>query len=149
MPSAFIYLLFFASGFTSLVFENIWVRTLSLAVGSTATALSIVLTIFFLGLATGSVVASRYVDKTKAPLLLYGKLEGLAGALGFLLFYIFLHYHYYLRLLPLEGELAWFGSALKYAPLIVLLYLPSCLMGASLPILVKIFADHGADAGKK
>ena len=46
-----IYVLFFASGATSLVFELIWLRGFAVLLGSTLYAMSCVLTAFTLGLA--------------------------------------------------------------------------------------------------
>ena len=53
-------LLFFASGISALVYEIVWVRWLTLMTGTTQQAISLVLAIFFTGLALGSFLAGRF-----------------------------------------------------------------------------------------
>src|ERR687897_3945715 len=77
-------LLFFGTGACGLVYQQLWVRVLSLVFGVTVYAVSTVLASFFAGLALGSFVAGRLVDRARRPLRWYGVAEisvGLA-ALG-------------------------------------------------------------------
>ena len=60
--------LFFFSGATSLVYEVLWTRRLSLTFGHTVLAVSTVLTVFMSGLALGSFLAGRWSDKERARL---------------------------------------------------------------------------------
>lgn len=137
----FIILLFILSGLSSLVFQTIWVRVISLAVGSTSAAMSIVLSIFFFGLALGSYLSGKYAQKLKNPLLAYGILEGIIGVYGVALFYILLNFHYFLAWLPLTGDFALLGTFLKFAIVFVLLMLPTTCMGATLPLLIRLFVE--------
>ena len=50
-PSKILYLLFFLSGFSALVYEVIWSRQLGLVFGNTTYAISTILAVFFAGLA--------------------------------------------------------------------------------------------------
>jgi spermidine synthase len=70
-----IYLLFFASGVSGLVYEIIWMRKLALIFGCTAYATSAVLSAFMGGLALGSFLFGRLVDRWRNPLQLYGLIE--------------------------------------------------------------------------
>ena len=82
-----IVLLFFLSGFSSLIYEIIWVRMLTMYVGGSAFSVSIVLTVFMAGLAIGSAVAARLVDRIERPEslpLIYGLLELGIGIYGLL-----------------------------------------------------------------
>ena len=56
------------SGFAALVYEIAWFRVLSLLIGSTVYAFSLMLTAFVLGIAIGSMVFARFVDRIKNPL---------------------------------------------------------------------------------
>ena len=78
--------LFFFSGATSLVYEVLWTRRLSLTFGHTVLAVSTVLTVFMSGLALGSFLAGRWTDKERKRyqggeggagrfLAVYGRLE--------------------------------------------------------------------------
>ena len=66
MPPAFaglIYLLFFLSGAAALVYQVVWVRSLTLVFGGSHLAVTAVLSIFMGGLAIGGYVVGRRVDR--------------------------------------------------------------------------------------
>jgi len=57
-----IYILFFVSGFTGLVYEVTWTRMLTTVLGGTTYAITSVLSAFMGGLAIGSFVIGRYIE---------------------------------------------------------------------------------------
>src|SRR6516162_3604464 len=61
-------LLFFFSGVAAPVYQKLWVRLLALGFGTSAFAVSTVLAVFFSGLALGSAVIGRAVDRARRPL---------------------------------------------------------------------------------
>lgn len=63
---------FFLSGASSLIYEVVWLRLLTLRFGSTALAVSAVLAAFMAGLALGSFLLGRVADRLAEPLLAYG-----------------------------------------------------------------------------
>ncbi|HSE42801.1 MAG TPA: spermine synthase, partial [Acidobacteriota bacterium] len=73
-----LFLLFFFSGLTSLVYEIVWSRILSTIIGNTSLAIAVVVSLFMLGLALGSFVSAR-LKRSFKPLMLYAFLEGLIG----------------------------------------------------------------------
>src|SRR5712671_563863 len=84
-----LYVIFFLSGATGLVYEVIWVRLTGLVFGNTSHAISIVLGAFMAGLALGSWKLGRRADRTANPLRMYGMLEigiGVSAALVPLVF---------------------------------------------------------------
>lgn len=71
-PTARISLLATAlSGFLALALEVVWFRTLVLVFGSTTYSFCAMLSVFLLGLAAGSLVFSRLIDRTRRPMLLF------------------------------------------------------------------------------
>ena len=60
-----ILILFFFSGLASLIYEVIWARKLGLVFGTTEYAISTILAVFMAGLALGSFLFGRVVDKLK------------------------------------------------------------------------------------
>ncbi len=70
-----IYLLFFLSGAAALVYQVVWVRSLTLVFGGSHLAVTAVLSIFMGGLAIGGYFVGRRVDRVERPLRLYGFLE--------------------------------------------------------------------------
>jgi len=141
--------LFFLSGLTSLVYETLWIRVLSLGVGSTSASMGLVLSIFFFGLSMGSFIAGKFSYKIKRPLLTYGILEGLIGIYSLGIIYVLFDFHKILGFLPLEGSFSWFGVAMKFFLVFIFLSIPTIFMGASLPLLVKIFVKGRENLGKK
>ncbi len=131
--------LFFLSGVTSLVYETIWIRVISLGVGSTSAAMSIVLGLFFLGLSLGSWLSSRWITKYSRPLLIYAVLEGLIGLVGVGLIYGLIHFHSLLALFPLESSLSFGATLVKFFLVGLLIFVPTVAMGATLPLIVKLF----------
>lgn len=141
--------LFFFSGLTSLVYETLWIRVLSLGVGSTSASMGLVLSIFFFGLSMGSFIAGKFSYRIRKPLLTYGILEGLIGVYSLAIIYILFDFHKILGFLPLEGSFSWFGVTMKFLLVFIFLSVPTIFMGASLPLLVKIFVKNGENLGKK
>lgn len=141
-------LLFVFSGLTSLIYQILWVRTLSLGVGSTSDSLSMVLAIFFLGMAGGSYLAGRFSHKIERPLKMYGYLEGFVGIYGIFVIYPLVHFHKIISFLPSSDSLSWFGVLLKFLCVAVLLAPPTMAMGASLPLMVKWFISSQNNQGK-
>ncbi len=70
-----LWLMLFASGGTSLVYQIAWVRALSIGFGNTTYAVSTVLTVFMAGLACGYQVFGRRADQHRSPLRVYAVLE--------------------------------------------------------------------------
>jgi len=68
-------ILFIISGATGLIYQILWFKYLSLFLGNTTYAQTVVLTAFMGGLAIGSAMWGRRADKLSRPLVLYGMLE--------------------------------------------------------------------------
>jgi spermidine synthase len=130
--------LFFISGFTGLLYEVIWAKYLSLLLGSTAYAQVGVLAVFMGGLAAGSVVWGRLVDRSRRPLALYGALEvGIGVCAGaFALGFESLRGAYW-SALALAGNAGIVAAALKAGLCIVAMLAPTFCMGGTLPVLAR------------
>lgn len=136
-----IVVLFFLSGMTSLAFQSIWVRTISLAIGSTSESISIVLTIFFAGLALGSLLSGRYGRLTQRPLYVYGLLEGAIGLYGVAAYFILANFYRVMALVPLGGAFSYLGLIFKFVCIAIVLLPPTIMMGSTLPLLTKLVGD--------
>ena len=73
------------SGSCGLIYEIVWMKTLTLVIGNSVFSITTVLTAFMGGLALGSFLAGRFIDKIKNPLRTYGLLEGGIGLYALLL----------------------------------------------------------------
>jgi spermidine synthase len=143
-------LLFAASGAFGLVYQIVWFKYLSLFLGSTTYAQTIVLATFMGGLAIGSALFGRRADKSALPLRLYAFLE--TGIAVYCLIYpSILEYmktgfvSVVLSLnLPMEGFSILFLKIIFSA---VSLLVPTVLMGGTMPVLVKFTSRKLQESG--
>ena len=140
--------LFFLSGASGLIFETICTRLLTYTFGNTAHAVSTVVSAFLGGLALGAFLIGRWADTRSAPLLLYGKLELLAGIYYLLIPRLFgMLTQAYVALCgrhPLgPAELLW--ARIGLSALVVLP--PTILMGGTLPALASFIATNSRSIG--
>ena len=129
--------LFFFSGVSSLVYQVVWARMLTVVFGTTLLATSTVLSAFMAGLALGSWVLGRYIDRCKHPLRIFAALE--AGIGLFALFFPTISANLgnaYGALVGLQGNFYLFSLA-RFGLCFALLLIPTALMGGTLPVMAK------------
>ena len=143
-------LCFFLSGATSLVYEVLWVRMLILSLGSTSLAISTVVTAFMAGLALGAQGAGHYLSRTARPLRVYALLE-LGIALSALLMPAALAAMEPVYRLFWESFRPQFltFSLLRFCFTFLLLFVPTVLMGATLPVLSQASVRNTGEAGRR
>src|SRR3989442_6173728 len=124
-----LYVIFFLSGATGLVYEVIWVRLTGLVFGNTSHAISTVLGAFMAGLALGSWKLGQKADRTDNPLRLYGLLEigiGLSAALVPLVFRVI--DSFYFSIAPSISAIPGGGGLVRFGASFVILLAPTFLM---------------------
>jgi spermidine synthase len=144
-------LLFVISGGLGLVYQIVWFKYLSLFLGNTTYAQTIVLATFMGGLAIGSAWWGRKADSAREPLRLYALLE-----LGIGIYCLL--YPQLLQLLKdgfisivISAQLKSDGTAvllLKLLTSICSLLIPTILMGGTLPILVRFISRKLEESGR-
>jgi spermidine synthase len=147
---AALFVCFFLSGAAALLYEVVWVRMLTQIFGSTAYAVASVLAGFMAGLALGSFVFGRIVDRERNYLRLYGWLELGIGIYGFLVPVVFK------GALGIYGKLFWIHeispfvfNCVLFLLAFALLALPTSLMGATLPVLSRFFVGSLSQLGRR
>jgi spermidine synthase len=134
--------LFGASGCAALIYQVVWLEQLSLAIGSSALSLGVLLATFMGGLGLGSVLATRGAA-IYSPLQRYAQLELAIGVLGLAAF---------VAIPALGGAYAALGAggpltlALRLVVAGVALLPATMLMGATLPVVAPWLRSqaHGA-----
>src|SRR3990167_2889687 len=149
--NSIIALLFVVSGAAGLMYQVTWLKYLSLFLGNSTYAQTVVLATFMGGLAIGATLWGRRADVSKQPLLLYAWLEAAIGLYCFL---------YPLILdglksvfigivrsadLPIDGNQV---LVLKLLLSLLTLLVPTILMGGTLPVLVRFISERIEDAGR-
>jgi spermidine synthase len=148
-----IIVIFGLSGMTALIYEIVWIRPLSLIFGTTIFAISIIIAAFLSGLALGSWLAGRYIDKLENPLKYYGFIEIGIGLFGLLLISLFTVLPgFYLDIYHLTFPNTSLFFILQFVLAFSLILIPTTLMGATMPIILKAYSrDYkkmGRDVGR-
>jgi spermidine synthase len=151
-----LYVFFFLSGMTGLMYEIIWIRKLSVIFGHTVFAMSSILSAFMGGLALGSYLAGKFADKMHtnenykgifsflshksfSPYMkMYGILQLIIGVYGLTTpffadllrgLYVSIMSQFSLGLYPI--------SIITFLLAMIVFLIPTVCMGATLPIILK------------
>jgi spermidine synthase len=138
------------SGFSALVFENLWFRRAGLVLGSGVWSTALVLAAFMAGLALGNLLVIRLEAKLRRPLAAYAAIEIVIGLSGLAALFAFSALvdplGAMLRpFLTSPFELNLFRLAVSFA----LLMVPTLAMGATLPVLMHALAGRTDAFGGK
>jgi predicted membrane-bound spermidine synthase len=141
LPRSWIYfLLFFLSGFPALLYQIVWQRTLFTLFGANIESVTLVVTVFMLGLGLGSLTGGALSSRTGIRLLaVFGAVEvciGGFGAVSLMLFHAVASYTAGKSLLT-TGAVA-----------LALLLIPTVLMGSTLPLLSEHFVRRTGNVGE-
>src|SRR5919106_5303676 len=131
-------LLFFCSGASALIYQVLWLRKLGLVFGVTVYAASTVWASFMGGLALGSFLAGRMADRVRRPLLWFGAAEALI-AISALLTPVALAslQRLYGSIHPSLPESLVVVTLARVLMTLAVLFVPTLLMGATLPLVIK------------
>jgi predicted membrane-bound spermidine synthase len=149
---AFLLLLviFFISGVSGLVYQVVWTRRLFLTLGATSLAVATILTAFMSGLALGSLIAGRLIDRRSDPLRLYVLLEVGIGIYGALTPWLFDAAEGLFRMILSRVDIAlWPSFLLRFAMAFAILLVPTALMGATLPVLSRQVVERLGHIGRR
>ncbi|HVP62812.1 MAG TPA: fused MFS/spermidine synthase [Myxococcaceae bacterium] len=138
--------LLFLSGACALVYQAAWMREFRLIFGASTLASAAVTAIFMGGLGLGSWWGGRYVDRHRAPLLLYGNLElvvASSAALTPLLVPAVRAVYVGIGGSLLLGEVG--ASVVRLLLSALVLAVPTLAMGATLPAIISAAANAAGD----
>jgi spermidine synthase len=138
--------LLFVSGFSALLLEVVYVKLLRYWVGNTAYAVAAVLCAYMAGLAVGSFAAGKWLIRWSRLLALYGSMEFVVGVYSLGLPWIMdklkpAYLHMTASVGP-DSNLALVGH---FTASIIVLLLPTLLMGATYPVVVRAASQAIAD----
>ena len=146
-----VYGLFFCSGALALMYEVVWLRRLLLVFGNTVHAASTVVTVFFGGLAIGSWLFGRLVDRhDRMGLLWYAVCEAGIGLYAFVTVPLF-------RVAE-QLYLPWYRASGLSQPVLVgasflgsvgILLIPTILMGGTFPLVSRFLIRTAHERGAR
>ena len=131
----------FLSGAVALAYEIIWTRQLLNLFGSTTTATATMLAAFMGGIALGSWLMGRWSKVLRRPLLIYASVEVALAMFGLMSSSII---EVVAEAIPSQAIDATPSRDMHKIPLralghLVVLLLPTAMMGATLPVLAKYY----------
>jgi predicted membrane-bound spermidine synthase len=136
--SLLIYCVFTVSGFAAILYQLIWQRSLFAIYGTSIESVTVVVAAFMLGLGFGSLLGGEISKRQRSLIVIFGLFEIGIGVFGFFSLEIFRWVgSFTLRLSILQTGL----SAL------LVLLIPTLLMGATLPLLVSEFVARSGNVG--
>src|SRR5215471_19352630 len=147
---AVIFVVFFCSGFCSLVYQVVWIRLAFSRFGVLTPVLSCVLSVFMLGLGVGSLLGGRWAQWWRrrvesSPAYLYAAIEGTIGLGAFAVPWLFQAGGEFL--LNTRAGVSSGSYLLASGVLIFIAVLPWCfLMGATVPVMMS-FIRQAAPRG--
>lgn len=129
---------FVASGFAGLLYEVVYAKSLAVTFGSTSLASYTVLTTYMSGMALGAWLGGYIADKVKKPLLYYAAIEAFIGLYAVITPFLFkvIQNIYVLSVTGLSADDP-YVTFLRVALGVIVLGIPTILMGATLPIMFK------------
>ncbi len=133
------------SGFCALAYEVLWTRILVFFLGSTTYAFATMLAAFLFGIALGSMVFSRWVDRIRQPLIAFGIVQLGIGLFSLVLMPVFesLYGITYALQSTFGGSRFW-----TFFSCFLVMSLPTFLMGASFPLVTKIYTGDTRQLGR-
>ena len=145
---------FFLSGLAALIYETAWTHEFAFVFGTSELAVATVLAAYMGGLAAGAALAGRYGPRLSRPVLAYGLLElgiaiaALAVPLGIAASrWLYVALFGSQEVLPDAGGLT---TALFYlACSFLILLVPTAMMGATLPLLVRHSVRSDREIGRR
>ncbi len=134
------YVLFFLSGFPALLYQIVWQRALFTLFGVDIESVTIIVSVFMLGLGLGSLAGGRLSARPGIRLLAaFGAIEISVGAFGAASLWIF---H---RVAAFTAGTSLFATGLAA---FALLLVPTLLMGSTLPLLSEYFVRRTGNVGE-
>jgi spermidine synthase len=132
---------------SGLIYQVAWIKALGLIFGHTLFAIATVLAVFMAGLATGSAYIGRWRSHTK-PVVLYAYIELLIAAAGILSLVGLSSVSWlYVKVYPDVAGLPALLLAVRFFGAVAVLFVPTFLMGGTLPVLVRGVARTSAELG--
>ncbi len=141
---------FALSGFASFAYEVFWTRSLVFVVGNTTYAFTLMLTSFLSGIALGGYGIRFVADRVNSPLRLFATLEVLIGLLSAatlpLLFAVTRSDTIRDFVTSMSGQMGFLALS-DFGVALVLMLIPATLIGATFPLLGRVFLDDLASTG--
>ncbi|MBL4772046.1 MAG: fused MFS/spermidine synthase, partial [Alcanivoracaceae bacterium] len=147
-----LFILFFLSGLSGLIYESAWSQQLALIFGSTELAIAAVLASYMGGLAMGASLISLFIKRIKKPIIVYAIIEALIAISALSVPYLLTMVSQFYSDAYTTTELSSISPSNAFTYIVgsfTVLLIPTSLMGATLPLLSKYSVRDGDNLGNK
>lgn len=135
-------MVFAASGATALAYEVIWTRQLLFFLGTSVYAFSVMLALYLTGIAAGSAIATRRIEKVEDPVGAFGLLEITLGIVSIVVLYLLVPANWVYD--STNRWIRYLGGMLAAG---VLVLPATLLLGAIFPMAARAYAAGRSDVG--
>lgn len=140
--------IFFLSGFTSLMYELVWIRVLSVVFGKTIVAITIVVSVYMAGLGFGSIYWGKRVDTQKESLKTFSFLQFTIGISSLVILLLFLLLPGFYRVIyRLIGGSSALVTLVIIAVSFFFMLIPTFMMGGTFPVISRCFVKKDNEIG--
>ena len=141
--------IFAVSGFCAMAYEVIWTKLLGLIVGPTTYSFTIVLVSFILGLAVGSMIFGFLADKIRRPIWLLIYTQSGAALFALLISQVFGNSQLFFAKLIYQFQNSFALLNISKAGLLFgFMFLPTLCLGATFPLVGKIYTQSVSKIGR-
>ncbi len=138
------------SGFAALTYEVAWTRILSMIIGSSVYAFSIMLATFLLGLALGSLLFSVIAKKKTISLIWFAAAELIIGLAVILTLPVFGKMpFYFVSIFEMFGHSYAALELSKFLLCLLVMIVPTILLGSLFPMVTQICTRDYSELGRK
>jgi predicted membrane-bound spermidine synthase len=139
MPHVFVYCVFFVSGVAALIYQLVWQRSLMMIYGTNTESVAMVVSSFLVGLGLGSIIGGRIAGSDHTPHgVVLALIEFCIGTYGLLSLTLFDW---------VAERTIGAGTALTGVLTFSLVFIPTTMMGITLPLLVGYQLKHQSEVG--
>ena len=137
------------SGLAAMIYQIAWTRVLLLSMGSSVYAFSLIVTAFISGLALGSLVITRFIDRRKDGVLILALLQGAIGLSALAIMHVLGNLPIYVARYLFDASHSFnYIQLVEFAVIFGLVLIPTFMMGATVPVAVKICTPDVRQVGK-
>ena len=140
---------FLLSGMAGLIYEVVWFRMLATSFGATGPAMAATTGAFMAGLGLGSCFAGRFADRVRSPVAVYAMLELLIAGIAVALPGVLHRTELLLDAAVAPTDSNTWRLAAQFSAIVLILLIPTCCMGATLPMLVRVVITEDGHIGRR
>ena len=137
------------SGLAAMAFQIAWARIIAMVLGSSVYAFALLVSAFILGLALGSQLVSRFVDRLRNPSLGFAIAQIGIGVTALAVIPVLQHFpDWMLQIVPGVSQRFALFQLVQFGLIFVVVLLPTAFMGACLPLVGRALVHGMEDVGK-